>query len=101
MQQWVKFVPQCHQLFQVFGLKKKNLKIGLSSVRKMYVVGALLRNAPNAPKKKCKNSTYIAFKSSYSRVTEMVRFFSPNDKWNINTTVNYTCVFHNQSPFVL
>ena len=68
---------------------------------KMYVVGALLRNAPNAPKKKCKNSTYIAFKSSYSRVTEMVRFFSPNDKWNINTTVNYTCVFHNQSPFVL
>ena len=45
MQQWVKFVPQCHQLF---------LKIGLSSVRKMYVVGALLRNAPNAPKKSVK-----------------------------------------------
>lgn len=54
MQQWVKFVPQCHQLFQVFGLKKKNLKIELSSVRKMYVAGALLRNAPNAPKKSVK-----------------------------------------------
>ena len=28
-------------------------------------------------------------------------FFSPNDKWNINTTVNCTCAFHNLSPFVL
>ena len=37
-----------------FWTQKKNLKIGLSSVRKMYVVGALLRNAPNAPKKSVK-----------------------------------------------
>ena len=37
-------VWRCHQLFQVFWLKK-NLKIGLRSVGKMYVVCALLRNA--------------------------------------------------------
>ena len=33
-----------HQLFQVLGLQKKNLKIGLSIVGKMYVVCAILRN---------------------------------------------------------
>ena len=37
-----------------FWTQKKNLKIELSSVRKMYVAGALLRNAPNAPKKSVK-----------------------------------------------
>ena len=40
--------------FKFLDSKKKNLKIGLCSVRKMYVVCTLLRNAPNAPKKSVK-----------------------------------------------
>ena len=33
--------------FKFMDFKKKNLKIGLSSIGKMYVVCAILRNAPD------------------------------------------------------
>ena len=70
---------------------KKNLKIGLSSVGKMYVVCALLRNALTC----LYGNQFLELSLRNGEV------FSPNEKWNINSTVNCACMFHNQSPFVL
>ena len=99
---------------------KKSLKIGLNSVGKMYVVCALLRNALTClygnqtseflslthlvckitlPEKSVKIQHLLHFKSC--RVECQKWCFFPNEKWNINSTVNSTCVFHNLSPFIL
>ena len=49
------------------------LRTMMSSCRLREYTGIMTMDSQK--KKKCKNSTFIAFKSSYSRVSEMVRFW--------------------------
>ena len=88
-------------LFYVF-----ELKIGLSSVEKMYMVHALLRNAltclysNQTSEFLCKTLAFIAVKLRVPRVKSQKWCFFPDEKWNINSTVCFMSVLQPKSYYI-